>query len=54
MFEETRAILKNFMEETFWDSVAYIEHSKRKTLSALDLVYALKRKNRTLYGFDCN
>jgi histone H4 len=33
------------------DSVTYTEHSKRKTVTALDVVYALKRQGRTLYGF---
>jgi histone H4 len=27
------------------------EHSKRKTVTSLDVVYALKRQGRTLYGF---
>ncbi|KAG2739513.1 hypothetical protein P692DRAFT_201842636 [Suillus brevipes Sb2] len=34
------------------DSVAYTEHAKRKTVTALDVVYTLKRSGRTLYGFD--
>ena len=33
------------------DSVTYTEHAKRKTVTALDVVYALKRSGRTLYGF---
>ena len=33
------------------DSVTYTEHAKRKTVTALDVVYALKRQGRTLYGF---
>jgi hypothetical protein len=31
--------------------VTYTEHGKRKTVTALDVVYALKRQGRTLYGF---
>uniref|UniRef100_A0A8C1PEV0 Histone H4 n=1 Tax=Cyprinus carpio TaxID=7962 RepID=A0A8C1PEV0_CYPCA len=27
------------------------EHAKRKTVTAMDVVYALKRQGRTLYGF---
>ena len=33
------------------DSVTYTEHAKRKTVTSLDVVYALKRSGRTLYGF---
>jgi len=29
----------------------YTVHAKRKTVTALDVVYALKRQGRTLYGF---
>ena len=31
--------------------VTYCEHAKRKTVTAMDVVYALKRQGRTLYGF---
>ena len=27
------------------------KHAKRKTVTAMDVVYALKRQGRTLYGF---
>ena len=40
-----------FLENVIRDSVTYTEHSKRKTVTALDVVYALKRSGRTLYGF---
>ena len=29
----------------------YTEHARRKTVTALDVVYALKRQGRTIYGF---
>ena len=32
-------------------SVTYTEHARRKTVTALDVVYALKRQGKTLYGF---
>ena len=31
--------------------VTYTEHARRKTVTAFDVVYALKRQGRTLYGF---
>merc|ERR1712014_246869 len=48
--EETRAVLRSFLENVIRDSVVYTEHAKRKTVTALDVVYALKRQGRTLYG----
>jgi len=51
IYEDTRGVLKTFLENVIHDSVAYTEHAKRKTVTALDVVYALKRSGRTLYGF---
>ncbi len=51
VYEETRAVLKGFLESVIRDSVTYTEHAKRKTVTALDVVYALKRQGKTLYGF---
>ena len=33
------------------DAVVYTEHARRKTVTAMDVVYALKRQGRSLYGF---
>ncbi|XP_067871179.1 histone H4-like [Heterodontus francisci] len=49
--EETRGVLKVFLENVIRDAVTYTEHAKRKTVTARDVVYALKRQGRTLYGF---
>jgi len=51
IYEETRGVLKVFLENVIRDSVTYTEHARRKTVTALDVVYALKRQGRTLYGF---
>ncbi|XP_037731113.1 histone H2B-like, partial [Drosophila subpulchrella] len=40
-----------FLETVIRDAVTYTEHAKRKTVTAMDVVYALKRQGRTLYGF---
>ncbi|CAD7001057.1 unnamed protein product [Ceratitis capitata] len=42
-YEENRGVLKVFLGNA--------EHAKRKTVTAMDVVYALKGKGRTLYGF---
>ncbi|KAM8773510.1 histone H4-like [Acanthopagrus schlegelii] len=40
IYEETRGVLKVFLENVIRDAV-----------TAMDVVYALKRQGRTLYGF---
>uniref|UniRef100_A0A453CQ65 CENP-T/Histone H4 histone fold domain-containing protein n=2 Tax=Aegilops tauschii TaxID=37682 RepID=A0A453CQ65_AEGTS len=38
-------------ENVIRDAITYTEHARRKTITAMDVVYALKRQGRTLYGF---
>ena len=51
IYEETRSVLKVFLENVIREAVTYTEHARRKTVTAMDVVYALKRQGRTLYGF---
>ena len=52
IYEEIRSVLKVFLENVVRDAVTYTEHARRKTVTAMDVVHALKRQGRTLYGFD--
>lgn len=52
VYEETRGVLKGFLTDVIKDAVTYAEHSRRKTIQVMDVVYSLKRRGRTLYGFD--
>ncbi|XP_005309666.2 histone H4-like [Chrysemys picta bellii] len=51
IYEETCGVLKVFLENMICNAVTYTECAKRKTVSTMDVVYALKRQGRTLYGF---
>ena len=51
IYEEVRRVLKKFLQDVLKDAVVYTEHARRKTLTAMDVVYALKQHNITLYGF---
>lgn len=51
IYEEIRGVLKVFLEQLIRDAVVYTEHAQRKTVTAMDVVYALKRQGRTLYGY---
>lgn len=50
IYEETRGVLKTFLEGVIRDAVTYTEHAKRKTVTSLDVVYALKRQGRKLHS----
>jgi len=52
IYEETRGVLKVFLKNVIRDAVVYTEHARRKTVTPMDVVYALRRQGRTLYGFD--
>lgn len=50
VYEEMRGTLKEFMTTVLRDAVTYTEHARRKTVTAMDIVYALKRNGRAIYG----
>jgi len=52
IYEETRSVLRAFLDMVIKDAVTYTEYAKRKTVTAMDVVMALKRLGRTMYGFD--
>ena len=51
IYDETRRVLRAFLENIIRDTVTYTEHANRKTVTAMDVVYALKRQGKTIYGF---
>ena len=40
VYEETRGVLKVFLESVIRDAVTYTEHARQKTVTAMDVVYA--------------
>ena len=51
IYEDTRVILRSFLENVLKDIIVYTVHAKRKTVTSLDVIYALKRQGRMLYGY---
>ena len=43
--------LKNFVTKVISNAIVYTTHSNRSTVTTLDIVYALKRQNRTLHTY---
>ncbi|GFP84847.1 histone h4 [Phtheirospermum japonicum] len=50
IYEETRGVLKIFLENVIRDAITYTEHARRKIVTAMDVVYALKRLGSTFMG----
>ena len=48
----TAGVLKLWLEKVIRDCVRYTKHARRKTVTAMDVVYALKRQGHPIYGFD--
>ena len=43
IYEETHGVLKVFLKNVIRDAVTYTEHAKRKTVTAMNVLYTLKR-----------
>uniref|UniRef100_A0A0E0DSL2 Histone H4 n=2 Tax=commelinids TaxID=4734 RepID=A0A0E0DSL2_9ORYZ len=39
IYEETRGVLKIFLENVIRDAVTYTEHARRKTVTAMDVIF---------------
>ena len=48
-YEESRGVMKIFVEAVVKDAIVYAMHCDRKTVMAMDIIYALKHHGRTLY-----
>lgn len=49
--DNVRSYINDFLDKVVRDSLTFCEHSKRRTISALDVVYALKKNGRVIYGY---
>ena len=52
IYDETRYTLHKYIESVLRDAITYTEHARRKTVTAMDIVYALKRRGQTYYGIE--
>jgi histone H4 len=46
-----RDYINDFLERVVRDSLTYAEHGRRLTITAMDVVYALKKNGRVIYGY---
>jgi histone H4 len=51
IYAYTQSALKHWLEGVVRDALTYTEHARRKTVKAMDVVHALKRRGQAMYGF---
>lgn len=51
MYTETRLVIENWLKSLISKTTMFTDHARRKTVTAMDVVYALKQQGNTLYGF---
>ncbi|CAG8537794.1 16633_t:CDS:2, partial [Acaulospora colombiana] len=52
IYDHARAALKDFLTDTLRDVVSYLEYERKKTIGVMEVLLALKRRGKTLYGFE--
>ncbi|KAH8808942.1 histone-fold-containing protein [Xylogone sp. PMI_703] len=52
IYQEARLCIKSYLEQVIHDCVVYVEHGNRKTVTVTDVIFALRRIGRPIYGFD--
>ena len=43
IYQDTRMVINSFVHQVLRDAVTYTEHARRKTVTSMDVVFALKR-----------
>jgi histone H4 len=51
IYHNIREFVDYFLGTVVRDASVYCEHAQRKTITAMDVVHALKKSGRTLYGY---
>ena len=52
MYDETRSEIKKFVDRLVRDAVSYCDHRRKKTVTVVDVVRALQKQGRILYGME--
>jgi len=51
IYDEVRVVLRDWLQGVVKDAIVYMEHGRRKTVMASDVVNALKKRGDTMYGY---
>ncbi|CAG8573998.1 22326_t:CDS:2, partial [Racocetra persica] len=49
IYENARSALKDFLTDVLRDTVSYVEYERKKTVTVMEILLALKRRGRTIY-----
>jgi histone H4 len=52
IYANVKNILRTFLEKVVGGACEYATYRDKHTVTALDIIYALKRNGQTLYGYD--
>ncbi|KAK3318265.1 hypothetical protein B0H66DRAFT_602859 [Apodospora peruviana] len=52
IYDEARGVMKDHLTLIIRDCVTYVEHRNAKTVTVNDVIFALRRIGRPIYGFD--
>ncbi|KAI9872708.1 MAG: hypothetical protein M1830_001273 [Pleopsidium flavum] len=52
IYDEMRGAMKTFLQGIVSDCCIYLDHRDGKTVTVTDVIFALKRRGRPIYGFD--
>ncbi|KAB8297863.1 hypothetical protein EYC80_001658 [Monilinia laxa] len=52
IYHDVREAIKARLYEVLRDCCTIVEHGKRKTVTVNDVIWALRRQGRPIYGFD--
>ena len=51
IYKEVRGVLKQFLESVIKDVIIFTQYCHRKTVTPMDVIFALKQHGRNVYGF---
>ncbi|KAH8596066.1 histone-fold-containing protein [Bisporella sp. PMI_857] len=54
IYEDLRAAMRAYIERVMRDVATITEHCNRKTITVTDIIFALRRQGRPIYGFDAD
>ena len=52
VYDEARSVMHSFVKGLVRDAVVYTDYGRRTTVTAMDVIHALKKRGKQLYGFD--
>ena len=52
IYEECCGVLQTFLKLVIWDIIIFTQYCERKTVTPIDVIFALKQHGRNVYDFN--